>query len=508
MSTYNVSHPCVTSLRKSVIHGVFGEVEMLPARLAPPLTADGPMLVALRKNAQNTFPLALPHILGEIKSDYFKNCISRFEPLPVEQSVLNFYDACKGIEGNQFIPPIKRGKSAGYPYSSFVHKGKTQFFGDTEWDFSSIECKNLRRDVHELIQQAKFGIVPEAVFIATLKDEKRLKAKVLEGKTRVFSACPLHYLIAFRQYFAGFIAFMCRNRVRNESAIGTNAHGYDWKEIVRTLTPWDEQNIASGDFKNFDGSFHPEIFDLIVEVINDFYQDSEENKQIRRSLWKALKNPMHLLGSLIFMFSHGQPSGSPITAISNSIYVSLSVRYILYKLLQELKMKFSNHVRMLAYGDDLLLSFSPFLAKHIRPADIARLFSEHLKMTYTTADKRAFTDEDGYENIQQVSFLKRGFKYDRNLMHWFAPLDLVSIRGMCDWVRKSPSDVQATIDNCNDAMKELCHHDRATFNEYRDILSSRMHGTGMLLDVPDWDRVRIQMSLGQIDYISEGRPFV
>jgi len=105
-------------------------------------------------------------------------------------------------------------------------------------------------------------------------------------------------------------------------------------------------------------------------------------------------------------------------------------------------------------------------------------------------------------------FLKRGFSYDSELRHWFAPLDLKSIREMCNWIRKGPSAVQATIDNCNDALKELCHHPKEVFDSYLGIIQSASRQHGMLLDVPDWNRVRIAMSLGQIDYISEGRPFV
>ncbi|QKY88529.1 replicase protein [Bemisia-associated dicistrovirus 2] len=481
---------------------------MVPAILAPPLTPDGPMFKAIKKNAANTFPLSQPHILGEIKSDYVKNCISKFTPLPKEQSVLTFKEACTGIEGNHYIPPIKRSKSAGYPYCATAKKGKKDWFGDDVWDFSSEKCIELKNKVTLMCENAANGIVPEVVFIATLKDEKRAVEKVVQGKTRVFSACPQDYLIAFRRYFAGFIAFMARNRIRNESAIGTNAHGFDWKEIVRTLTPWNEQNIASGDFENFDGSFHPEIFDLICDIINDFYQDCERNQRIRRSLWKALKNPIHLLGDSIFTFSHGQPSGSPITAISNSMYVSLCARYILFNTLKSLNFKFSDHVRLLAYGDDLLLSLSPPLAEKLSPLDISILFKQNINMTYTTASKRSFTSEDQYENISEVSFLKRGFQYDDTRMHWFAPLELRSIREMCNWIKKSPSAQQATIENCNDALKELCHHDRTTFTEYKNIIQSRFNGSGLLLDVPDWDRVRTAMSLGQIDYISQDRPFV
>nr|QJI52024.1 MAG: nonstructural polyprotein [Dicistroviridae sp.] len=505
---FKISHPCKTSIEPSAIHGLFGPPEMIPAQLAAPLKPDGPMLKALQKVASDVDSMIDKHKLESVRRDYFETCIAPFTPLEIEQTVLDFKTACTGIEGNDYFPPIKRGKSAGYPYMAQATRGKYDWLGDEEWDFSSEKCKELKKDVHDMIQAAKFNIIPEAVFVATLKDEKRLVEKVVAGKTRVFSACPLHYLIAFRQYFAGFIAFMGRNKIHNESAIGTNCHGYDWKEIVRHLTPWSEQNISAGDFKEFDGTFQPEVFDMVCDSINDFYQGTPEDARIRKSLWRALVNPLHILDVFVFAFSHGQPSGSPITAISNSAYVSHCVRYVLFDVLRELKMSFRNHVRLIAYGDDTLISFSPHLAKHLSSHKISVLFKDLLGMKYTSASKDYFTPEDTFQSIKEVTFLKRGFLEDVERKHWYAPLDLTSIREQCNWIHKGPSVVQATIDNCIGAMKELCHHPRNVFEEYCFKITTALKEHGLLVHIPDWDHVRDEMSLGQIDYMSIGRPFV
>lgn len=507
-ATEKISHPCKTSITESKVHGLFGPPKMLPAVLGAPLNPEGPMLKALKKNAGPVAQIDQIDILEEVKQDYFKTCIAPFTPLPMEQTVLDFHQACMGIEGNDYFPPIKRGKSAGYPYMAKAKKGKEDWFGSGDWDFSSEKCKELRRDIHELIERAKHREIPEAVFVATLKDEKRLVSKVLEKKTRVFSACPQHFLIAFRQYFGGFIAFMGRNKIRNESAIGTNAHGKDWNEIVRHLTPWEEQNISAGDFAEFDGTFQPQIFEAIVDSINNFYQGTKQDDIIRKSLWAALVNPMHLLDKFIFTFSHGQPSGSPITAISNSAYVSHCLRFILWEKLRELEISFKNHVKLLAYGDDSLISLSPFLAQHLTSFDIAQLFKEKLGMKYTTATKGQFTPEDKFQHISEVTFLKRGFSYDESKMHWYAPLDVVSIEEMCNWIKKCPSEDLATIENCESAIQELCHHSEETFENYTRAITKACKDQGLLVHVPNREFVRTQMSVGQSEYMTKGRPFV
>lgn len=503
-----IKHSVRTTLEPSLVQGCFGDPETLPAKLAAPLTPDGPMMKALMKNAEEVRVIEDEGILNKCVEDYFRSNVAPYVPTSDERRVLTFEEACAGINGNDFFPPIKRSKSAGYPFMASAKKGKTDWFGsENSFDFSSEKCKELKRVVKQMEKEAQEGVIPEACFVATLKDEKRSVAKVEAGETRVFSACPMHYLILFRKYFSGYIAFMTRNKIVNESAIGTNVHGTDWNKLVTHLRKWSKFNILAGDFKNFDGTFHPQIFDKVCVVINQFYADSPQNQRVRTALWHALRNPLHILGPYVFHFSHGQPSGSPITAISNSVYVSLSARYALYRILASLQMKFSKHVRMVAYGDDSLIAVSPEFASKITPLDVAKAFKD-IGMNYTDADKQQITEYHEYEPIESVSFLKRSFVFDESRKHWFAPLDLKSIREMCNWVRKSESVENATISNCEDALKELCHHEEENFLKYLNVLNEQAHHKSFFLTVPDWNTFRDAMSLDQVEYTSEGRSFV
>ncbi|AZB50980.1 ORF 1 [Bemisia-associated dicistrovirus 1] len=505
---YKITSSFKSKVIPSEVFECFGPTEMAPAVLAHPLKPDGPMIKAVKKSAGAVKELHRRDIMNEISKEWFEKNIAPFSPTQLETSVLTFEQACKGIEGHPYFPPIKRGKSPGYPYMAFATKGKTDWFGEDEWDFSSAACKELRRKIHDMEEMARHGVIPEVVFVETLKDEKRTLNKVLNQQTRVFSACPMDYLILFRKYFMGFIAYMSRNRIQNESAIGTCAHGKDWGEIVRIITPWQEQHIAAGDFADFDGTFQPQIFDSVCDDINNFYNDSIENQKVRKALWRALVNPLHILGHYIFQFSHGQPSGSPITALSNSIYLSKCIRYVLRDFLKSLWLKFDDHIRLIVYGDDCLISISPVLAEHLTPLMISQMLKDKLGMNYTTATKEQVTEETRYESITEVSFLKRGFSFDDDTRHWHAPLELRSIREMCNWIHKSPSSLDATQSNCNDALHELCHHPKEVFDSYREILGSACREVGIVLTVPNWSEVRYLMSIGQLDFTADGRPFV
>ena len=156
---------------------------------------------------------------------------------------------------------VARKTSPGFPYNlqSKGFPGKTKWMGKEEkYDFESMAAKQLRADVEELIEDCRNGKVSNVLFIDTLKDERRDNAKVDAGKTRVFSAGPQHFVVAFRKYFLPFAAWLMHNRIDNEVAVGTNPYSVDWERIAKRLKSKGKHVIA-GDFGNFDGSLVAQI---------------------------------------------------------------------------------------------------------------------------------------------------------------------------------------------------------------------------------------------------------
>lgn len=372
-----------------------------------------------------------------------------------------------------------------------IAQGKTCYLGSDEWDFTSEASKQLKKIVADMEEMCARGEVPEVYFVDTLKDEKRPAEKVLAGKTRVFAASPLHFTILFRKYFMGFMAHVMRNRITLESCVGVRAKGYDWGKLARKLNTFPGR-IVAGDFENFDGTVQHELFSEIVEIVNQWYSDSERARRIRRALWYCISNSKHILQKYVYQMTHGQPSGNPGTAVFNSIYISLAFRYCwsLHYLDDSNKIGAFNHfVQLVCYGDDWLMSVSR--ETDFTPSVLSERLQE-LGMRVTSEDKTELTDD--FRDIFEVSFLKRGFVYDKKLGYWFAPLAEQSIREMTLWIRKTHNVELATKENMEGAMEELIAHPRETFEKYERLFRDKL--PSYALSYVPWTDGRLQMSMG------------
>lgn len=487
-----------TAIRPSILHGLF-EVKTAPAKLQHPFAKEGPMLKGIQKYGGPTIPLD-DNLLNQSINSYTDILFMKLpKPLEIEKRVLTTTEAIRGIEGSEFSCGIKRSKSAGYPwmFNTDGKPGKTKWLGKgDDYDLSSNNFKELNKRVDAIEEMCRKNIVPEAIFVDTLKDERRILEKVQAGKTRVFAAAPMDYTVVQRKYFLGFLSFMTRTRVWNECGVGTNAHSTDWKGIVDHLTlgRFDKTMIA-GDFTNFDGTLNYYILESICDIINDYYGDHPANKRVRRTLWRAISNCKHLFGNIVYQLNHSQPSGNAATAVINSMYNSIAVRYCYGVIFGEVH-TFNKYIRMIAYGDDNIISVNPIVHEKFNPLTLTEAF-KRIGMVYTSEDKGEQSTE--FRTIKEVTFLKRGFDVDGDYV--FAPLSLDSIRESVMWIHKSPSPEQACVDNVKMMLIELYHHDFDTFEDISYQIQSELSKHGLSITIHPYKRVRNMIRLNQSDVV-------
>lgn len=492
-TTQPVYQPRETTLRPSTIHGFMGPSTMMPSRLGHPLDPDGPMVKGLQKNAGPVYDVD-EKILWDATKSYLDR-LKDFPPTQLERKVLTFEEACAGIPGEEHFPGLKRSKSAGWPWCTKATAGKKDWLGEDEWDFSSDENKKLRQAVNELEEMCRQGKVPEVIFIDTLKDEKRDIQKVKEGKTRVFSAAPMHFSILMRKYFLGAFAYLARTRILNEACIGTNVYSRDWEELANFLSIFGKESIAAGDFKNFDGTILIRVFAQLCYIINQIYGDSEQNQKVREVIFEILMKSLHLIHDFVYQMSHGQPSGNPGTASLNSMYVSLIFRYVFGLLGLDLAL-FNELVRLASYGDDTLVAVHPSI-RHIFNGEAMREIFRKIGMDYTDEDKNDAAPQ--FKDLSEVTFLKRRFSFDPKRRWWFAPLELRSIIEMCNWVRKGQPAQTATDVNVENAQFELFHHDEETFNQFKAAVQRAYNEIrGPILAWKPWEVGRDEIVSGAI----------
>jgi hypothetical protein len=474
LAEYKVASALESSLRPSLISGKVTEPITKPCHLKP-IIVDGqvldPMMKGLEKCAIPSMVLD-NDMLAAAVADVRRNFK---EDLP-RQRVLTDIEMIEGIEGDEFAAPINRSTAPGYPWKRMTNMpGKTFWLGSDEYKLD----ENLRQKIHERIENAKNNKRTPTIWTDTLKDERRPIKKVDQGKTRVFSAGPIDATLAIRKYFLGFAAHCAHNRNANEISVGTNVYSPDWTQIADLMSTKGPKVIA-GDFSNFDGTLNVQILHAICEIINDWYDGTEEESQVRSVLWKEMCNSVHLCKQSVYMWTHSQPSGCPLTAILNSIYNSISVRYVWMLITKgspyHSMSAFRKHVSMVAYGDDNVLNISDECSIFFNQISMAEAY-ETFGMTYT--DEAKTGEMVPFRTLDQVKYLKRSFVMDHESGLYLCPMELEAVLEIANWTRKSVSIEEATIQNVENVCFELHLHGKEVFDKWAPVLVKECNKVGL-----------------------------
>lgn len=471
-SEWKIGQASITSLVRSRIYNMVRPTKVAPALLKPRMINGvlvDPMMTGLTKCGKIT-TLLCTDALEACSNDVRRIVQNNYANINFEEyaRVLTYEEAVKGTD-DDYMCAINRSTSPGFPYvltkGNAVGKSKWLGFGE-HFDFTSKHALRLRKDVDNLIEDCSQGVLRDVVCVDTLKDEKRPVEKVAVGKTRVFSAFPVHAVIAFRQYFLGFVAWIMHNKIDNEIAVGTNAYSLHWHQIATRLQTKGPHVIA-GDFSNFDGSLNSQILWKILDIINDWYDDSENNKNIRRSLWAHIAHSTHIFNDNMYMWTHSQPSGNPMTTIVNSMYNSIVMRMAWQIVMTPHKngdmRSFNRNVHMISYGDDNVLNISERCIDVFNQDTIAQAL-ETIGHTYTDEDKTGVVIKS--RRLDDIHFLKRGFRYDQELCRYLAPLNEDVIYDMLNWTRNTVDPDEILTQNISTAASEIALHGRDKFDIY------------------------------------------
>lgn len=459
-STYLDRSSTKTTIKPSVIQEYLPPPVTKPCKLREGPNEEGvvidPLMKGLEKAGKST-PLIDSKMLEAAMSDV-RRMYGRMEG---DKRPTTMKEAVEGIELDPYAPPIKRSTSSGHPYK-YQHKdmSKRAIIGD---DYQLD--RKFEQELTEQDEGLRKGKRIPCVFIDTLKDERRPVAKVNAMKTRVFAAGPANFTVLFRRYFLTFLAACAHFRIENESAVGTNVYSPDWGLIARKLSR-KGRTVVAGDFSNFDGSLNPQILWSVFDVIDGWYGPS--NSLERRTLWREIVFSIHSCRGNLYHWTHSQPSGCPATAMVNTIYNSIAVRLVWLLVVPKpwKNMKaFNEHVSMVAYGDDNVINISDEASEIFNQLTITEGFAQ-IGMTYTDEAKTGKIVLG--RTLEEVSFLKREFVLEG--FHWKAPLDINTIDEIPKWIRNSPSDEQATVDNIESAQVEWALHGKEIFEHRKRMM--------------------------------------
>nr|DAZ87922.1 TPA_asm: hypothetical protein [Phagomor virus 3] len=369
------------------------------------------------------------------------------------------------------IEGLNMHSSAGYPWNLLFLDGKMKYFEGTEHELRMNRI--LETTVKKRENALKQGIIPPFIMQDTLKDERREIAKVDSGKTRVFSAGPVDMTILVRKYYGSFMAHLMENCVNGECSVGLNVHGDEWSMMYNNLKSVGDHWIA-GDYAAYDKRLPYQILMCVADVVNAWYDDSDENKRVREGLMIAMASSLHLADHVVYETHHGMPSGVPITAVGNSVANSIMFRVAFLDIATEkfgkekavqLFSDFNALVRMVAYGDDHILRVSKAVS-WFNMISISKFYAKY-GMEYTTTSKTAAQEE--FVEDDDLMYLKR--KFVRRDGKYWAPLDRNSINEMINWTRKSRLGPESALAaNVDMALIEMSHYPKEEWQQFYNQL--------------------------------------
>jgi hypothetical protein len=460
-------------IRPSVVQNLmlndFGPNTQAPARLFK-YEIDGctfsPMYKALQKMSRPGMYVHTKYLTPII--DHISDTVMSWQTNFVNTSrLLTDFESVNGMVG---LNPLDMRTSPGFPYTLLFNKpGKSALFTSIE-DPITLQRQNFMTDFlyaqvckRELL--AKQGFISETYFVDTMKDETRLLDKVLNGKTRIFQVGPVDLSILMRKYCGYFIAHCHASYMVGEMAIGINPNSIDWTLKLRSMLCISNRFI-NGDYSNYDASLWHQLCDVIITVMNNYYNDSVENQLVRAVLVKTCMSTFHIIDDAVLYYAQGNPSGNVLTTIINILANMFMIRYAYMRLVSMSLHTFTTHINAWFYGDDNLIAVHVDIIDQLNMLSYAECMKE-LGMEYTTPDKSQIVNK--YYSISEIDFLKRHFVKDVKLNFYKAQLNYDVIMEIARWSESDPLNMEDQLNRFNTVLLELANYDKDIFMRTKKI---------------------------------------
>lgn len=472
----------------------YHEIKHKPAFLRPFTDSEGNRVDPIQKSMDNygfEFPCVENEILDEATRDYFELFNRKTEDYPHERRILTVEEALSTFNHLNKVSPST---SSGYPMNlKFVDDLKDGYFSAIKKKDISLELEYLTKiktGIYELENMMSRGERPFFAYFDFPKDEIRKKEKVDSGGTRLISGSPFLLLVLFRMYFGCFMDAFAEANYEIGSAICVNPFSETWDIIGRKLSKFkhpseEEPKVGAGDLKHLDGSEDPAIHNRIIKEINNWYGNHDSHgDRIRRCCFVEITNSKHIFkGQWMVEWLSSLPSGNPMTAIINTIYVNIAFRAS-WIILELPISDFGKCVYLLVLGDDNVFHVHILYRSRFNEITLCDAMAK-IGLEYTTEIKTKATVP--FRNLGEVEFLKRQWRFDYDLGRYVAPLRLESIANMLNWTKKKSekSPQQITVDNTFNALRELTLHGREIYNDWSKILMNlkRKHYPGYSMPV-------------------------
>lgn len=514
MVASRVSSPRKHDIIRSELFEAYGKTFRKPANLGT-IIVDGvevdPMTRGIKQYSAPEL-LVDKEVIIACAKNLFRHKANGKPPLFIPR-IYTFEEAIAGISDRN-LRPIPKNTSPGYPLSLMREgtKGKTKWLGEEEIDWDSPFMQQLKRRVmFKISLMERYEDINVGHFVVdTKKAELRPIEKVDQGKTRIFGSCALEDIIITRMYMGAYHGWGRDYKIENGSAIGINPYSNDWDRLYTNLSKNGWKGF-DGDFSQFDAHQSALIHEIILEFIVEPYyrlQDNNPNYEIharvRRNIIFMMTHSLHICnadytngeiydvlseggiyevsldqiravkreiskdGAYIYQLNSCMPSGHANTTPFNNDYNAVTKR-IAFTITSKQPVWYAmdlwdENVVDIDFGDDSITSVSETCSEFFNQHSLPDAYKQ-IGMIFTPASKSDEKEIPPIRNISDLTFLKRGFRYESKIGRVVAPLELRVVLDMPYWT-KIDNSREITEGNVDNTLEELALHGATIFDEW------------------------------------------
>lgn len=288
-------------------------------------------------------------------------------------------------------------------------------------------------------------------WVETPKDEIRDDTKL--GTPRTFKVGTILMSILAKRYFGNFVSSVLDLKELNMVMVGINPIK-EWPNLYKKIM---KGKPFAGDIREYDKRMITVLQRMLTDEIMKRYKG--EKPQVAAMFLEAIMHSFVVMLDDLYLTTHSLASGHFLTAIINSLinrmYTACWYFHCLTKAGRDVTVdKFFKDVFDGVYGDDKVNS----IYKHwdILNAVTMKHYFTSLKMDLTDSHKKEILDP--FQDIKDITFLKRSFVYHNELKKITCPLDLNVLQSGLSWVDYTKDIAQVMDDKIANYQREIYLH--------------------------------------------------
>ncbi|UHM27645.1 MAG: RNA helicase [Fushun polycipivirus 1] len=478
-------------------------LKRIPAVLSPKnrYACQHPIRHSMNKHGRGhkvLLPRDLLSIAVEFRVQLYKAQCGPLRVLSMEEAII----------GNDVMDHINLNTSPGLPYSiKNFSKGKHGLIKISELGELEYVHPDVVDTVNAFIVLMKQGISPPSNMQEVMKDELRPIGKALgltidqvedlffagvspqqwpqdrTIKTRSITVLNVCFTIIYRMYFGDMMnKLQAHANGLNEYCVGINVESVAAFRSYSRINELGGQGIDS-DVANWDGGFTPQLAFAVVDIVNELYESSTEDQNLRYTLLDTVMFGYVQYENFVYQKHSGMPSGFPGTADFNTLGHILLTDVFWQEIFIEAKLPEvavlaakRNFSLWMVYGDDLLCVPHKALHEFITPQVLTSKYKKYgWQATSSVKDGGVH-----FAPTKDLVFLKRRFLVDDDdpaYVRW--ALDKDTIVSLIQYVRKTKSPGNQFRQNLVMALDYAADWGESYFVELRDKINLALRNEGL-----------------------------